>query len=296
MLFRSAWAFATAVEKIAGAGRKEYPLPCYTNAWLRQYPWYPGSYPSGGPVRGVHALWKAAAPSLFALAPDIYVPYCADVMDEYAYDGNPLFIPEIRKDATASSLCLYAFGAKNAICFSPSGIEELTLDPALVDKPPMEVMIALNIDPSAFEMENSADCLRAVYGLMKQLEPIYLKYRGTRHLTAFVRHSETDYGAFLRFGAYDLSVAYGPKVPATPLGAGIVVELSENRFLVLGMHCTLNFLPKPGENARVDILRLEEGTLEAGEWKPGRVLNGDEKMSLRLPDKPSLLMVELFEY
>ena len=292
----AAWAFASAVEKIASAGRKEYPLPCYTNAWLKQYPWYAGSYPSGGPVRGVHALWKAAAPSLFALGPDIYVPYCADVMDEYAYEGNGLFIPEIRKDATAASLCLYAFGAKNALCFSPFGIEELTLDPALVDKPPMEVMIALNIDPSAFDMENSADCLRAVYGMLRELEPIYLKYRGTEHLTAFVRHSETDHGAFLRFGAYDLAVAYGPKVSGQPLGSGLVVELSENKFLVLGMRCTLNFLPKPGENARVDILRLEEGALEAGEWKPGRVLNGDEKMSLKLPDKPAMLMVELFKY
>ena len=38
-------------------------------------------------------------PSLFTLAPDIYVPYTVDIMESYSYPGNPLFIPEVRKDA-----------------------------------------------------------------------------------------------------------------------------------------------------------------------------------------------------
>lgn len=56
-----AYAFARAVEKITKAGRNEYPLPCYANAWLKQYPWYAGSYPSGEPIKGVHKIWKKAA-------------------------------------------------------------------------------------------------------------------------------------------------------------------------------------------------------------------------------------------
>ncbi|MBQ9493406.1 MAG: DUF5597 domain-containing protein [Oscillibacter sp.] len=291
-----AYAFASAVEKIASAGQKEYPLPCYTNAWLRQYPWYPGSYPCGGPVKNVHAIWKAVAPSLFTLAPDVYVPYCADVMDEYAYNGNPLFVPEIRKDAVASSYCLYAFGAKNAICFSPFGVEDLALDPDKLEQPPMEVMVALNIDPSAFNTTGSKEYLRDTYGLMKQLEPLYLKYRGTEHLKCFVRHGENDYGTFLRFSGYDLSVSYAPRAAAKPLGAGIVLELAENKFLILGMMCGLSFRPKPGENKKAEFLRLEEGTLEAGEWMPGRILNGDEKMAVKLSDGPQCYMVELFKF
>ena len=35
-----AWHFASAVETIAASGRKEYDLPCYANAWLRQSPWF----------------------------------------------------------------------------------------------------------------------------------------------------------------------------------------------------------------------------------------------------------------
>ena len=291
-----AWYFASAVETIAASGKAEYDLPCYANAWLRQSPWFPGSYPSGGPVKQMHSIWKAAAPSLFALGPDVYVPYCADVMDEYAAEDNPLFIPEIRKDAVASSYALYAFGAKNALCFSPFGIEDLALDPSQLDKPPMELMIALNIDPSAFDITGSKDCLAATYDLLKQLEPLMLRCRGTEKQQACVRHGECDYSAFLRFSNYDLTVSYGPRASGKPLGACLAFELAPEKFLLVGLNCTPAFHVKPGVNKKADILRMEEGRVVNGEWIPGRVLNGDEKMNLRFGDMPSALMVELYSY
>ena len=291
-----AWHFARAVETIAASGKAEYDLPCYVNAWLRQYPWYPGSYPSGGAVPQTQDLWRLAAPSLFAFGPDIYVPYCADVMDEYATAQNPLFIPEIRKDAVAASYALYAFAEKNAICFSPFGIEELSLDPSQTDKPPMEVMAALNIDPSAFDTTGSKDCLSAVYGLLGELEPLLLEHRGTERLRAFVRHGEYDYGTFLRFANYDLAVSYNPRIPAKPLGSGAVFELEPDRFLLIGMNCGMRFCAKPGERATVDVLRMEEGTVKAGQWVPRRVMNGDEKMSIRFGNMPGACLVQLYKY
>ena len=291
-----AWNFACAVEKIASAGRKEYPLPCYANAWLRQYPWNPGSYPSGGPVETVQAIWKCAAPSLFTCGPDIYVPYCADVMDSFAAEDNPLFIPEIRKDAVTASYALYAFGAKNALCYSPFGVEELALDPSAVDGPPMEVMIALNIDPSAFDITDSKDYLAAVYRTMDELQPLYLQYRGTDHLKAFVRHGDLDYGTFIRFQNYDLKVAYAPKQTAKPLGSGLVIELDSDTFLVAGMSCSMEFIQKPGNPAKVDILRLEEGSLNNGNWERGRILNGDEKTSLSFGPMIKTVLVKLYQY
>lgn len=288
--------FALAVEKITAAGREEYPLPCYTNAWLKQYPWYPGSYPSGGPVIEMHKIWKKTAPSLFTLAPDIYVPYVADVLDEYAYEGNPLFVPEVRKDAVTSSYCLYAFAGKNAIGYSPFGIEELSLPPEAVDKPPMEVMIALNIDPSAFDIEGSKEYLRRTYDIVEQMKPLFLKYRGSAQMQAYVRKSSTDFGKFLSFKEYDLLIAYLPQQKAKPLGAGVVIELKNNQFLVAGMMSRLTFMAKPGETLKVDYIRIEEGEISQGKWNGERVLNGDEKMSLQLGEMPSYLMIELYKY
>ncbi len=294
--FFMAYSFASAVERIASAGQREYPVPCYTNAWLKQYPWYPGSYPSGGPVREVHRIWKIAAPSLFTLAPDIYVPYTAQVMDEYGYEGNPLFIPEIRKDSVTSSYCIYAFGKHHAIGYSPFGVEDLALAPEEIDRPPMEVMQALNIDPSAFDITGSRAYLSRTYGLLEQLKPLYLKYRGTSHLQSYVKKSETDFGCCLRFEKYDLAVAYAPKMPAKPLAAGMIYELDQNRFLLFGMMSGFTFRAKAGKNAAVEILRLEEGHMTDGEWKRERILNGDEKMSLKLGEMPSCLYVEIYEY
>lgn len=294
--FFMAYYFAKAVEKIASAGQKEYPLPCYANAWLKQYPWYPGSYPSGGPIKEVHRIWKKSAPSLFTLGPDIYVPYVAQIIDEYGYEGNPLFIPEVRKDSVTSSYCLYAFMKQNAIGYSPFGIEELSMSPDEVDKPPMEVMIALNIDSTAFDITGSNECLAATYNLIEQMKPLYLKYRGIQHLQSYVKKSETDFGILLSFEEYDLLVAYPSKMPEKPLAAGAVYELAPNRFLIAGMMSTLTFRPKEGENLKADYLNLEEGRIENGEWKPGRILNGDERMLLKLGEIPSCLCVELYKY
>lgn len=291
-----AYYFAKAVEKITAAGQKEYPIPCYTNAWLKQYPWYAGSYPSGGPVKEVHKIWKLTAPSLFTLAPDIYVSYVPQVMDEYSYEGNPLFVPEVRKDAVTASYCLYAFGKHNAICYSPFGIEDLALDPADIDKPPMEVMIALNIDPSAFDITGSREILGQTYKLIDEMKPLYMNYRGTEHLQSYVKKSETDYGTFFRFAEYDVTVSYAPKMPAKPLAAGIMIELAENQFLITGMMSTITFRPKAGENVKVDFLKMEEGEIVNGEWKPGRILNGDEKMAVKLGEMPKCYRVELFKY
>lgn len=291
-----AYFFAGAVEKITKTGRKEYPLPCYANAWLKQYPWYAGSYPSGGPVKEVHKIWKKAAPSLFTLAPDIYVPYVADVMDEYGYEGNPLMIPEVRKDAVTASYGLYAFAGKNAIGYSPFGIEKLALSPEEIEKPPMEVMLALNIDPSAFDVSGSKNYLRRMYEMAEAMEPLYLKYRGTGKLKSYIKSSDTDAGCYFHCEEYDIIVSYTRKTEGKPLASGIIYELAPDRFLIGGMMSSFTFRVKAGENKKVGIVRMEEGEIVNGEWKAGRILNGDEKMKMQLGDMPEWRYVEVYRY
>lgn len=291
-----AYHFAKAVEQITSAGQKEYPLPCYTNSWLKQYPWFPGSYPVGGPIVEMQPIWRATAPSLFALAPDIYVPYVPQILDAYTTPENPLVIPEVRKDAVTAAYCLYAFGQHNAICYSPFGVEELNMDPSMIDVPPMEVMIALNIDPSAFDIAGSAPYLAKAYDLVNQMKPLYLKYRGTEHMKSYVKKSETDYGTYMKFEEYNLQIGYSPRIPKQPVAGGIIYELEPNKFLLIGMQSSFTFTPKVGENKKVEMVMLEEGDLVNGEWKRKRIFNGDEKIALRMGDMPTCLMVELYKY
>ena len=160
----------------------------------------------------------------------------------------------------------------------------------------MELMAALNIDPSAFDIRGSRDYLSNTYALVEALEPLLLQYRGTDRLKAFVRHGENDYGTLLSFTNYDVAVSYAPRASATPLAAGLVVELAPDKLLLAGMMCSFSFRPKAGVNKKVDFLRLEEGAYRDGVWTPGRVLNGDERMPLKLGAMAECRMVELYQY
>jgi beta-galactosidase GanA len=118
-----AWAFGRYVETVAKAGAREHPLPMYANAWLGPQPGAlePGMYPGGGPVARMMDVWKAAAPSLSLLAPDIYIDDFNGTLTDFKRSDNPIFIPEARVDA---GNLFVALGQYDAVAFSPFGIED----------------------------------------------------------------------------------------------------------------------------------------------------------------------------
>jgi len=120
-----AWHFARYTEAVAAAGKREYPLPMFANAALIRPGHQPGQYPSAGPLPHLFDVWRAAAPSLDFLAPDIYFQSFAEWARRYRRAGNPLFVPEAMRSPEASVNGLYAFGAHDAIGFSPFGIESI---------------------------------------------------------------------------------------------------------------------------------------------------------------------------
>jgi hypothetical protein len=116
-----AWNYSRYIGYVAAQGKKEYPLPMYVNAWLVNPTDYsPGDYPSGGAEPLVHDVWRAGAPAIDILAPDIYLPEYSQIMRTFARSGNPAFNPETRQDA---GNCWNAFTQLNALCFSHMGID-----------------------------------------------------------------------------------------------------------------------------------------------------------------------------
>lgn len=290
-----AWGYANAIETIASKGQQIYGLPMYVNAWLEQHPWRPGTYPCGGPIMKVSKMWKHCAPSLFTLAPDIYVPNTAEVLDEYTALDNPLFVPEIRKDPAAVSYMLYAFAKNNAIGVSPFGVEDINANPDDLKKPPLNVMMALNIDVSAFDCSRTAPYLSKLYSLISEMQPLYLQYRNTDHLKAFVKHNEVDDGIMLEFEKYDIVVSYNRKDVGKPVSSGMIYELSPDKFIFVGMNYSFKIYPKLGRKSVVMISQAVEGDFENGNFVAGRVLNGDERMDIRLEEMPGAIMVNAYE-
>jgi beta-galactosidase GanA len=124
--FLMAWKYASYMNYVAEAGRKELDLPMFVNAWIVQKEEdLPGVYPNGGPVSRVMDIYKAAAPSIDIICPDIYLPNYKEIYAMYDRADNPLLVPESSLDPARA---FYAFAEHDAICFSPFGIEDAAGD------------------------------------------------------------------------------------------------------------------------------------------------------------------------
>jgi beta-galactosidase GanA len=88
--------FAKYANSVAEAGKREYALPMYVNAALIRPGYQPGQYPSAGPLPHLIDVWRAAAPAIDFIAPDIYFRNFSEWCAKYDRSGNPLFIPEVQ--------------------------------------------------------------------------------------------------------------------------------------------------------------------------------------------------------
>ncbi|HEY5842524.1 MAG TPA: DUF5597 domain-containing protein [Mycobacterium sp.] len=286
-----AWGFASHAETLAAAGKAQKPLPMYANAWLGPQAGQPraGDYPSGGPASRVLDVWKAAAPSLDLLAPDIYVPDVKSVLIDYARDDNPLFVPEAQ---FRTGSLFYALGHHRAIGFSVFGIEDGRVDSQLATAyallSPMQDLIA------SAQAENRIEGI-----LLDENQPQATFSLGGYDITA--QGSRDLIGSML----LDAGVPVPPPPPPAPsevAGAGIppqpadqrpfglIIEMGPDEFLLVGQGVTVNF-SQP--SSLVELDQATEGHFEGGTWRPGRVLNGDERLYLVPPDNLGAVQIRL---
>jgi len=288
-----AWTFGRYVQTVAAAGKAEHPLPLYVNAALIRPAFQPGQYPSAGPLPHLIDVWRAAAPAIDLLSPDIYFPNFTEWANRYARAGNPLFIPEALRSTDASVNSLYAFGACNAVGFAPFGIESIG--------------------------EPAESLLKACNDLVAQLTPLITAHQGRGTMTALLPPAaEQRKPHEVSLGGVTLSVTYERlESPALadgvineagdrsasrsvlPAGA-IVIQLGPDEFLFAGIGVTVTFAaPRPGD-PWLGILQCEEGRYEAGEWRHIRWLNGDQTHQgrhVRLePGRFTLQRVKLYRY
>ena len=120
------WNYARYVDKVAEAGKGQYGIPMFVNAWLpAPTDQGPGDYPSGGPQAHMHDIWRAGAPHVDMLCPDIYMTNFAELAARYSRSGNILFIPECAGDIHGAANAFYAIGQFKAVGYSSMGIGEL---------------------------------------------------------------------------------------------------------------------------------------------------------------------------
>ncbi len=244
-----AWNYARYVNTVAAAGKKEYPIPMYANAWLDQEccP-KPGSYPSGGPLAHVLDIWLAGAPAIDLLAPDIYVPEYEERCRKFTQRGNPLFIPEMNSGEDGARNVFIAIGSYNAIGVSPFGIDRM---------------------PSESPLSKS-------YAILKQISPIVLEKQAKGEIVGFVVDEKRPV-VTREMGGYTVEVSldelFGNKAK---VGYGLVMTDGPNKFIGAGSGFRVRFFSRTKGPEIVGIGNVDEGVFSDGSWVPGRRLNGDE--------------------
>ncbi len=240
--FFMAWHYARYINHIAESGRKAHDLPMFVNAWIVQKPDdLPGVYPNGGPVSRVMDIYKAAAPAIDVVCPDIYLPNYKEIYAQYhRRSDNPLLVPESSLDAARAFV---GFAEFDAICFSPFGIEDAVGD----------VLFS------------------ASYGLLNELMPVITQYQGTGKMRGI--HLTADHqDEVLQLSGYEVALKIqDPQKPAF----GLIIHSAEQEFLVVGMNFKATFQKASG-NQIAYIGKVTEGRYVKGEWVEERWLNGDE--------------------
>ncbi len=245
-----AWNYASYVDKVAAAGKSEYPLPMYVNTWLSNEKGKPGDWPSGGPEPHVLDLWKAGAPHIDVFSPDIYQPNFAEWCRRYVEAGTALFIPEMLWDETGARNVFYAIGQHDAIGTSPFAVDSIK-------------------NPANSPLAKS-------YAVLQQIAPVILEHQGKGESTGFVLNKEHP-AVKAQLGGYELDISLDSIFGfGTDRGYGLIVQIGPDEFIGAGTGFHVAFSPKTPGPRTVGIGRVDEGTFVNGKWVPGRRLNGDE--------------------
>jgi Domain of unknown function (DUF5597)/Glycosyl hydrolases family 35 len=271
----SAWLVSNYVNAVASAGKHEYPLPMYVNVWLIEGVERAGRWPSGGATVNELDIWKAAAPSIDILAPDIYYPKFHDVAAQYTRPDNPLFVPETNFNPYFIGFAYTTFGRFNGIGFSPFGIDD-------VQKGGAAAAIGAGFEDT--------------YRVLRPLLPLIARYQYTDKLHPILQGlaNGEDWKESIRVGdrlaaSIDFTAAFDP---AKGRACGMIIELAPDDFVVMGTGFDVVFREMEGPLRDAQIISIEEGTFHGEQWVPSRRLNGDER-HVSLPERSTILRVRV---
>jgi hypothetical protein len=297
------WAVARYVEEIAKAGRAVYDLPMSVNSALRDpledppRPWA-GHFSSGAPTFDVIGLYKATAPHIDVIGPDIYDHDGKKMwahLDRYQRPDNALWVPETSNAADYARF-IYLILGRGALGVAPFGIDYF--------------------DYANFPLGSKVTDQRMV----EPFAPIYAAFRPmqrqwarwafegrTQGVAEGDDHAEQaialkGWKARVSFGQWQFGNAdFTKDRPAhadQATGGVAIAQVGDDEFLVIGQHARLHIDSATDRGNGFMYARVEEGRFdEAGRWQVERHWNGDQTdWGLNLPGRPTILKVRMGRY
>jgi hypothetical protein len=300
-----AWAKASYIEEIAKAGRAVYDLPMYVNNALRDpleqppKPWKK-DFASGGPTYDVIDIYKAAAPHIDIVGPDIYHPEWVKVtahLDKFQRPDNALFVPELG-NASAYARYLYLVLGRGAIGVAPFGVDyfdyaNYPLGAKTNDKATLEPFgkVYAAFRPMQRQWAQWAFEGRT-YGVAEPDD----------HADQFV--AMKGWKAHVTFGQWQFgerewpgNQKESPPHAATPSGGVAIAQVADDEFVLVGQLARVRIEDDPS-SGRALIDHVEEGRFDAnGQWVVERRWNGDQTdWGLNFTANPRVIKVKMGRY
>jgi len=269
------WNYSRYINRVAEAGKKEYPIPMFVNAWIVQpTDNVPGDYPSGGPQDHMHDIWRAGAPQLDMLCPDIYLPNFVELTARYSRSGNPLFVPESAGDLRGAANAFYAIGQHNAIGYSSMGIDSMAR--VAVEGPDFFGESNRGLPPI------EARPLPMAYATLGQLAPFILDHQSKGTIAAASVNKQNP-EARIDLGDYTLNVTLqrDPRtysVVPDLTGYGMFMLEGPGEYLMAGNNLQITFTPRTPGPPIAGLAWQESGQFENGKWVRNRILGGDDSV------------------
>lgn len=300
------YAVASYIEEIAKAGRAVYDLPMFVNNALRDpieplAPWK-NNFASGGPTYDVIDIYKAAAPHIDFVGPDVYMPESAKftaTMDAFQRPDNALMVPEMSNAALYARYTYLVLG-RGGIGIAPFGIDyadysNFPLGSKSTDKTMVEPF-------------------GKVYAAFRPMQRQWAKwaFEGRTYGVAEgdERGAQTvkmrDWSATVSFREWQFGEkSWFPNmkdVPANtdaPNGGVAIAQISDKEFIIVGQHARVKIGGAGANEGKPSMYaRVEEGYFNpAGTWIMQRNWNGDQAdYGLNLTAKPTVLKVTMGTY
>lgn len=287
----SAWYHAKYIGQIAQTGKNIYDLPMLTNVMVGENGYEEAGlcYNAGAAVGRMLDIWKAGAPALDFIGPDIYNQNRREytrICKRYDRPDNPLFIPEspLFGEANAMNALLTAadFGAIGICCFGA----EHALD-------------------AEGKLKDSCRDMAITMRTIANMAPFLIRYRKKGNVYA-VAEEEFETSRYIKLKNYHVIAHFihtsHPHLGYTQettdwmgkdktqiRGRAILVQTGEYEFFAGGAGVSFDFIKRPAaddENSyihmasrqagQLNFLSVEEGHFEDGKWIVDFIRNGDE--------------------
>ena len=269
-----AWHYACYVEHLAQAARRIHDMPLYVNAAMNSRGRKPGEYPSAGPLAHLADIWKAGAPDIDILAPDIYDTGFKSWASQYAMPSRPqdggkvknrLFIPESRCCANSGVRALYAFGEHQALGFSPFAIDQAS---------PKETG----------SVTQSYHLLREIFSLTSHHSPLATQSWGLLFDQEDRERIIDDNGVLITCRHYftlpwDARATDGSTWPE---GGAMLIRLGKYDYLLAGSGVVIDFKTRTEKQQEQQKELGEDGFAEAGGNRSGFSVLGSQFSGSRL--------------